>query len=207
MWYTFHMAYKFERIHNEQSGQLQKKGGGRFDLSQYLSTKRDFDTDVGIIEGRTYNAFYRNVSVVAGSSLYFRQFVDPLEIINGLSYTKIISGGEMEFTILLDCTPGTVLETIPGYNIDRRRYSTGVKWESLSPIQRLDGITGGVVVERLFAEASSQGNARITTTSGSTLGVKGIYDGDVFPYFICENTGNSTITLSLSWVWKELIVN
>jgi len=201
------MTYKFERIHNEQSGQLQKEGGGRFDLSQFLSTKSDFDVDVGVIEGKIYNAFYRNVSVAAGSILYFRQLVDPVEIINGLNYTQIISGGEMEFTILLDATPGTVLETIPGYNIDRRRYATGVKWEALSPIQRLDGITGGVVVEDWFTEASSQGNARATTPSGATLDVKGLYDGDVFPYFICENTGSTTITLSLSWVWKELIVS
>ncbi|MCW9097599.1 MAG: hypothetical protein OQJ93_09425 [Ignavibacteriaceae bacterium] len=201
------MAWKFERIYNEQSGQLQKTGGGRFDLSKYLSVKNDFDTDVGAVEGRVFNAYYRNITFAGGDFFYFRQLVDPSEIVNGLSYTQILSGGPVEFTILVGCTPGAVLETIPGYNIDRRRFATGDLWESLSPIQRLDGLTGGTIVEDWFSEAPSQGNSRSTTPSEESLTIKGIYNSDVLPYFICENTGNGQISLELSWVWKELIIN
>lgn len=200
------MTYKFERIHNEQSGQLQKIDGTRFDLAAFMETKSTFDLDVGALNGSIYETFYRNTSLAAGASLFFYQEVDSTELIRGLGYKQILRGGPVTFQLLVGCTLGAVQETRDGYNVDRRRFVTGNSWTALSPIKRVDSLTGGVVIDEWFAESSGGFFSQSTATT-EEIGITGIYDGMVFPCFSVTNNDTTVIDIELSWVWKELVLD
>ena len=175
-------------------------------MSKFLEIKENFDLDVASIEGTIFETYYRNRTLTSGSSLFFYQEVDVSEIIRGLSYKQIIKGGPVTFQLLVGCTIGNVLETINGYNVDRRRFVSGDSWLALSSIRRVDSLTGGIIIDEWFSESPATGSARSTATS-EEIGITGIYDSTVYPCFIVTNEGTGSVDVDLSFVWKELLLD
>ena len=110
----------------------------------------------------------------------------------------------MNFEVVVGPTPGTTLETIQGYNLDRRRYVTGDMWTSANPLLRVDSLTGGVVIDQWFSQATTTGT-NVSTAPIEEIGNIGLYDGTVPRGYIITNNDNTTRSISFSWAWKEVI--
>jgi hypothetical protein len=197
------MAYKFEKIFNEQSGQLQRIDGTRFDLSQYLQIKKDYDTKIGIDGGFVFQSFWRG-SVPSGTSFFFHQNFEFDNITyQGILFKQIVTGGPFTFKIFVNATPGSTLETRQGYNLDRRRQATGNKWTSTNPILRVSSLTNGTQIDEWFENAGSSGS-KVTTSPIEELGVIGIYDSTASRSYEVINSDNSLREIVLVWTWKEI---
>ena len=199
------MAWKLVKIHNEQSGQLQREDGKRFDFAAFQELKKVFDTDVATFNGSLYQSSWRGTIAGSGGQLFFYQpFPGFEDIIRGLSFKQIHVGGPLTFDVVVGPTPGATLETIEGYNLDRRRYATGDHWTSANPILRVDSLTNGEVIDKWFSQAPTTGS-NVLTAPIEEIGNIGIYDGTVPRGYIITNNDNTARSISFSWVWKEII--
>jgi len=197
------MVYQFIKVTNDQSGQLQKEDGSRFDWAKYLEISQEYDVNFGIENGKVYQSFWDG-TIGANGVLYFHQtFLSPDVKYKGILFKQIILGGDMTFRIFLNATPGTTLETRLGYNLDRRRLVSGVNWTSQNPIHRVDGLTGGVQVDQWFESLGGTGS-KTTSTPIEELGVIGIYDSSVSRSYSITNDGTGSHRIGLVWTWKEI---
>ena len=67
---------------------------------------------------------------------------------------------------------------------------------------RVDGVTGGVVVDRSFGLVPATGASRSTGALGA-IGLGGVYDADSAPVFSLTNNGIAAAEFALTWVWSE----
>lgn len=197
------MVYKFEKIYNEQSGQLQREDGARFDWARYLFLKEKFDLNISIFEGSLYQASYR-ATITGNTTLFFYQAFEPGILFRGLTYDQIFESRLLELEVRVGSTPGALLETIPGYNLDRRMFASGdSRWTSNSPILRTDSITGGTVIDKWFEDTGGLGNSKSTSRYKQTN--IGLYDSTTPRFYSIENTTGQDAEIAISWVWKEVI--
>jgi len=201
----FFMSYKFERVYNEQSGQLQRRDGKQFDFASFMELKKVFDSDVGTFTGSLYQSSWRG-SIPTNTTLFFSQDFSSVDLIRGLTYNQRVKGALLEFQVIVGATPGSALETIEGYNLDRRYYASGSPlWTSDNPLSRVDGLTGGVIIDQWF-EDTGGGGSKESSAPISQIGNIGLYDSTVPRAYSIENTSNTTAAeISRTWVWKEVI--
>ena len=199
------MVYKFEKIYNEQSGQLQRRDGKRFDFAEFMELKKAFDEDVGTFTGSLYQASWRG-SIPTNTTLFFYQDFSGGDLIRGLTYNQRVEGELLEFQVIVGATPGIVLETIEGYNLDRRYYASGSPlWTSDNPLSRVDALTGGIVIDQWFEDTGGSGS-KDSSAPISQIGNIGLYDSTVPRAYTIENTSNTTVAqISITWVWNEII--
>lgn len=199
------MVYKFEKVHNEQSGQLQRRDGKQFDFAEFMELKKVFDEDVATYNGSLYQASWRG-SVPTNTTIYFYQSFAADDLVRGLSYRQIVESELLELKVFVGATPGSVLETMEGYNLDRRYYSSGSPlWTSDNPLRRVDVLTGGEVIDQWFEDTGGSGSKQ-SAAPISQIGNIGLYDSTVPRAYSIENTSNTKpAEISISWVWKEVI--
>jgi len=199
------MSYKFERVYNEQSGQLQRRDGKQFDFASFMELKKVFDSDVGTFTGSLYQSSWRG-SIPTNTTLFFYQDFSGGDLIRGLTYNQRVEGELLEFQVIVGATPGSSLETIEGYNLDRRYYASGSPlWTSDNPLSRVDALTGGIVIDQWFEDTGGSGS-KDSSAPISQIGNIGLYDSTVPRAYTIENTSNTTVAqISITWVWNEII--
>lgn len=154
---------------------------------------------VAVTKGRVYQAAYRD-EIPAGDTFYFHQPVTS-GFIRGVSLSIVISGGPIDYDLLAGATPGNVVKTIQGYNADRRLIGTP-DFTSSIPINRVDGLTGGTVVDMSFGQTPDTG-ANKSSSGLTAAGVGGFYDTASAPGFKMANTGNGPARVKVALLWEE----
>lgn len=186
-------------------GVLQRPDLKNFDAASNLEIKKVFDPDIATFLGSTYQATWRG-SIPGNSSIFFFQSISPGDLLRGFSYRRSVSGGFLEYRLRVGCTPGLTLETINGYNLDRRRFVSGVDWLSLNPVLRVDGLTvPGIIVDQWFDLAPNIGWSAETFEGVNNVTSIDLYDETVSRCFEIENTDNGASEFALSLSWKEVI--
>jgi len=197
------MAYKFLESKNAETGGLQLSNNSKYFHGNFLRNKEYFDYDSSILRGNLYESFWLG-NVGAMSTLFFHITIPAGKLLKSISYTQKILGGPFLFDLILGGTVGPVVETLPGYNADRRRFSTANQFTSASATQRLSSFdeTNSVTIDEWYGVSENKGTD-VQSLSLSALGAGGLYDNNSQPTFKIFNESNSAARIAFSWVWIE----
>ena len=190
---------RFLKQWTPSTGRFIRENGQPANIADLALRNDNANLQLAVTDGRVYQAFWRG-QIPVGQTFHFAQPINQ-PAITGIQFGGVFQGGVIEYALRLGATFGETLETLEGYNADRTLIGTP-KFTSLSPILRVNGVTGGVVLDRSFGLVPSTGAARATGTL-SALGLGGVYDTDSAPAFSLTNNGNAAAEFALTWVWSE----
>jgi hypothetical protein len=182
------------------SGRVIKEDGALENVGD-LMKRQDLTTNLlSVRDGKIYQSTFRG-QIGVGATLYFRQNIQANQRLRGVTLSGIFTGGIIEYQQLINSTAGNIVETLPNYNADRTKIND-VDFSSTDVIQRLDGFTGGIIVDKNFGVTPDTGAGK-SSASLSSIGIGGIYDANSKPYFKFTNNGNQVSEIALSWIWEE----
>ena len=182
-----------------QTGRHIAEDGSVVNLANLAQRADQVDFLLAVEDGLIYQASWRGV-IDNGSTVHFAQPVTSGSI-RGIAFSGVIQGGPIEYRLCVGAVFGDALETIEGYNADRRLFGNA-GFISDNPVIRVDSATGGTIIDRGYGQTPATGASR--ASSGlSAAGVGGIYNGASQPCFTLQNTGSSAAQVALTWIWKE----
>ena len=184
---------------NIKSGRVLLENGEYVNLGDLDYERNASNILLCIQQGIVFQAGWRG-NIPANSTLTVAQPITSGSIC-GVSFGFSLIGGPVEYSIVAGATFGDILETIPGYNLDRRKLGTA-GFDSINPLYRVDGRTGGIVIGPDFALTPATGAARLSLSISQT-GLGGLYDGPSSPCVEFSNTTGQAVAFAFSWIWRE----
>lgn len=182
------------------TGRFIRESGSFANIADIARETYDTNTAIALKSGRVYQASWRG-ELEPSATVLFKQGVTSGDL-RGISLAGTIQGGRVEYALLVGAVAGATLETVDGYNGDRRLLGTD-EFTSANPVLRVGALTGGVVVDQSFTQTPATGSGR-TSTGLSGAGIGGIYDAASSPSFSLTNVGTATAQIALTWIWQEL---
>ena len=182
-----------------RTGRHIAEDGSVVNLADLAQRADQVDFLLAVEDGLIYQAAWRG-AIPGNSTIRFAQPVQS-DSIRGIVFSGVIKGGPIEYTLCVGATFGDALETIDGYNADRRLFGNA-GFISDNPVFRVDSATGGTIIDRGYGQTPSTGASR-ASAGLSAAGVGGIYGGGAEPCFTLQNTGSSVAQVALTWIWKE----
>lgn len=182
------------------SGRYIREDGELVNVADLMQRKDNIDILLSVEDGQVYQAAWRGQIPVA-STIRFYQLINNGGSVRGLAFSGVYLGGPVEYTLCVGSTIGATLETIGGYNADRRLLGSP-DFDSVSPIVRVDAASGGTIIDRTFGLTPITGSGR-SAGGLSAAGIGGIYDAASSPCFTLQNTSSQIVEVALTWIWKE----
>lgn len=198
------MAYKFEKVTNSLSGQLQKENGSFWDLQKFLQLKEIFNVEQAAYRGEIYQSFWRG-TIASGASLFFSQTFgsSSVALVRALTFKQTFTGKPIEISVRIGGSAGSTLEVLNGFNLDRRKWPGSPGWTTANPLRRVASLSGGTVVDRWMSLSSSSEAAR-TAAPIEDLQTIGFFSVGQKRSYEILNGGGGTQEVALSWAWQEL---
>jgi hypothetical protein len=183
------------------SGRIIRESAEHYNAADHLADMRRINCILEVEEGRVFHAGWRGL-IGKSTSIYFDQPIIPGKKIRGLSLSAILSGGFIELTQFVRAEAGSILEVLPGNNVNSRSLNRA----SENPFNRVSGLTGGTTIDRAFSTSPATGvNTAVAAISASGAG--GIYDNENTTSFSAQNTSttvDSEVVFNMIWVEEDI---
>lgn len=190
---------EFLRKWTPLSGRYIAESGEYVNIADVAARSDNSNLLAQVGDGNVYQAFWRGEIPIGGSVI----FAQPIATgsIRGLGFGGVFTGGIIEYEQILGATIGATLETLNGYNADRRLIGT-LEFTSDNPVLMVDSVTGGTIVDKSFGLTPDTG-AGSAAANLASIGLGGIFDINSIPVFKLTNNGSKVAQLALTWIWKE----